>query len=56
MSNECLVCSEPMSIAADILAGEILACGACGQEHELLMPDGQHKLALAPEIEEDWGE
>ncbi|MBW7565224.1 lysine biosynthesis protein LysW [Chromobacterium subtsugae] len=56
MSNECLVCSEAVNISADVLVGEIIACGACGQEHELLMVDGQPKLALAPEVEEDWGE
>ena len=56
MNNECLVCSESIAVAPETLAGEILACGACGQEHELLKVDGNSKLALAPEVEEDWGE
>ena len=56
LESECLVCSEEFNVAPDTLAGEILACSACGQEHELLMVDGSPKLGLAPEIEEDWGE
>jgi alpha-aminoadipate carrier protein LysW len=56
MTMQCLVCAEPINVAAGTLAGEIVPCGACGQEHEVLRTDDGVKLALAPEVEEDWGE
>jgi alpha-aminoadipate carrier protein LysW len=37
--------------------GEIIECTACGQEHEVTAAtEGDVRIALAPEIEEDWGE
>lgn len=56
MNTECLICAEEVAIPSNVLVGEILACSACGQEHELQIIDGSQKLAMAPEIEEDWGE
>lgn len=35
--------------------GEILTCGECGTELEVLSLD-PIQLALAPETDEDWGE
>jgi alpha-aminoadipate/glutamate carrier protein LysW len=54
ISTECTECSG--AIQANVaLAGEILACPDCGAELEVrsLQP---LVLALAPEVEEDWGE
>ena len=54
MSN-CPACDAPISIAADARASEIITCPDCQAELEIVSvapPD----LALAPELEEDWGE
>jgi alpha-aminoadipate carrier protein LysW len=52
----CLSCSDPVSVAADAMVGEITECRACGQEHEILGLGEALSLGLAPEVEEDWGE
>ena len=51
---ECPECAAAIA-ARPTLAGEILDCGDCGAELEVtsLSP---LTLALAPEVEEDWGE
>ncbi len=51
----CTECEAPVRIEADALAGEILACGSCGAELELVQLTPA-RLQLAPEVEEDWGE
>ena len=54
---QCLVCDTGFTIDADCEKGEIVECLACGQEHEVveLSAEGA-RVALAPEVEEDWGE
>ena len=53
----CLVCDSPLTVDGDAEKGEIIECTACGQEHELIgTTDGRAEVALAPEVEEDWGE
>lgn len=51
---ECTECAARISVNA-VLAGEILECNDCGAELEVR---GVSPLvvALAPEVEEDWGE
>lgn len=56
MNGSCLVCDSAVALAADALKAEIVACSACGQEHEVLDVAPEVKLGLAPEVEEDWGE
>ncbi|AUG99976.1 lysine biosynthesis protein LysW [Prodigiosinella confusarubida] len=53
---QCMTCSAMIDVDDDILVGEIVECGACGQEHELIKQDNVLKLDFAPEVEEDWGE
>ncbi|MFJ8859384.1 lysine biosynthesis protein LysW [Streptomyces sp. NPDC102451] len=54
---QCLVCDTDFEIQDDWERGEITACGACGQEHEVVeKSDATVRVALAPEVEEDWGE
>ena len=56
-ASECLVCDSPLDITQVPEKGEILECGACGQEHEVVGLDaGKVTVELAPEVEEDWGE
>ncbi|MGP3593904.1 alpha-aminoadipate/glutamate carrier protein LysW [Vagococcus sp. WN89Y] len=53
---KCLTCSSSITVSDDILTGEIVECGACGQEHELINDGQNYRLEFAPEVEEDWGE
>lgn len=52
--NACPTCTETVSLE-DPLLGELIDCPSCGAELEVrgLEPV---TLAVAPEIEEDWGE
>ncbi|MHB8573197.1 MAG: lysine biosynthesis protein LysW [Candidatus Dormibacteria bacterium] len=51
----CPECEEAVELPAGTMAGEIIACPECRAELEVvnLTPVS---LALAPEVEEDWGE
>jgi alpha-aminoadipate carrier protein LysW len=53
--SECVECGAGMTLHDDVETGEIVDCGTCGAELEVL---GTAPLALetAPELEEDWGE
>ena len=51
----CPECDAGVEIAADVTANEIVPCGDCGAELEVTSVK-PITLALAPEIEEDWGE
>jgi alpha-aminoadipate/glutamate carrier protein LysW len=53
---KCLVCDSPIEIPSGTLASELVRCGSCGQEHEVVQAGDEPMLALAPEVEEDWGE
>jgi len=55
MNATCPECSAEITIAANTMTGEIVVCPDCGAELEVtdLTPP---TLALAPEVEEDWGE
>lgn len=56
MKLNCLVCKSEIIVEEDSMTGEIIECSSCGQEHEVQSTDNSIVLALAPEIEEDWGE
>ncbi|HVC39176.1 MAG TPA: lysine biosynthesis protein LysW [Candidatus Dormibacteraeota bacterium] len=51
----CPECAGRLPVPAGTVSGEILACGACLAELEVVQLDPT-RLALAPEVEEDWGE
>ncbi|WP_019854055.1 hypothetical protein [Actinopolyspora mortivallis] len=56
-SPECLVCDSELALDGSTEKGEIVECVTCGQEHEVTdISASGVELALAPEIEEDWGE
>jgi alpha-aminoadipate/glutamate carrier protein LysW len=55
MNATCPECSAEISLPADTLASEIIVCPDCGAELEVVSIDPP-TLALAPEVEEDWGE
>lgn len=52
---ECIECGASVSLHEDVEAGEIIDCGTCGSELEVI-ETGPVTLDTAPELEEDWGE
>lgn len=54
MSN-CPECDARIAIARGTRVGEIIVCPDCHTDLEIMSLD-PIELALAPEVEEDWGE
>ena len=52
---ECLECGGNISAAANLMQGEIITCGDCGTELEVIALD-PITVDLAPMEMEDWGE
>ncbi|MFC4777981.1 lysine biosynthesis protein LysW [Paenibacillus sp. GCM10023252] len=52
----CLVCKSDIEVEEKVTTGEIVECDSCGQEHEVQVESSLVTIALAPEIEETWGE
>ena len=55
MTTNCPECDATITLAADVVEGEILICPDCAIELEVRNID-PIELALAPEVGEDWGE
>lgn len=55
MNAQCPECDATLNLATDVLEGEIVPCPDCGADLEVVSVDPP-VLALAPEVEEDWGE
>ncbi len=55
MHAECPECVALITLPANTLESEIIACPDCGAELEIVSLNPP-TLALAPEVEEDWGE
>jgi alpha-aminoadipate carrier protein LysW len=53
--TDCPVCGAAVALPENVESGEIVDCGACGAELEVLGTDPA-ELEEAPELEEDWGE
>jgi len=51
----CPECDGAVVVAADVRLSEIVECAECKSELEVVAKDPL-VLALAPEVEEDWGE
>lgn len=52
---ECIECGASLSLYDDLEKGEILDCGTCGAELEVLAVDPV-EVETAPELQQDWGE
>ena len=52
---ECPVCGAEIELSADAVVGELMECGDCGTELEVLKLEPV-TLGEAPETEEDWGQ
>jgi alpha-aminoadipate carrier protein LysW len=55
MTASCPECAAEISLPEGTLESEIIVCPDCGAELEVVSLDPP-TLALAPEVEEDWGE
>jgi alpha-aminoadipate/glutamate carrier protein LysW len=51
----CPECDATLTLDNDLIDGEIVPCPDCGAELEVISVD-PIELALAPMVEEDWGE
>lgn len=51
----CIECGADVTAPANVETGEIIDCGTCGVELEVLQT-GPIEFDLAPELAEDWGE
>lgn len=54
-TTQCPECGEAVPIAPEAFVSELLTCPSCKTELEVVALEPP-ELALAPEIEEDWGE
>lgn len=52
---KCPECDADVTVGAGTVKGEIVTCRDCGAELEITAVSPV-TLALAPEVEEDWGE
>ena len=53
----CPECAAECSLASNTESGEIVVCGDCGVELEVMAVDGDKvTVEVAPEADEDWGE
>lgn len=51
----CPSCESKVELADSVRPSEIVECGDCGSVLEVVSTN-PFSLALAPEVEEDWGE
>lgn len=52
---ECPECAGAVRLPDNVLEGEVLDCPDCGTGLEVVGPNPL-QLALAPPVQEDWGE
>lgn len=55
VAQACPECEEPVDLAEQVRLNEIVECAGCRSELEIVALNPP-VLALAPEVEEDWGE
>lgn len=55
MTVACPECASDVELGADVRQNEVLECRECRSELEVVTVSPP-VLALAPEVEEDWGE
>ena len=53
--TECPVCGGAVSLGPDTVISELIDCGECASELEVITLDPP-RLEEAPEVAEDWGE
>ncbi len=53
--DSCIECGGTLAVPEDVFQGEIIPCGDCGLELEVLETTPL-AFGQAPEVQEDWGE
>lgn len=56
MNATCPECEATVALKSDVQKGEIVVCGDCGVDLEVVSTTPTITLALAPQEAEDWGE
>lgn len=56
MSALCPECEANLSLATNLVEGEIVVCPDCGVDLEVTAVQPAVALSLAPQEAEDWGE
>lgn len=57
MKTKCKECEGNISIAEDVVVGEIISCPDCGTDFEVSEVNGKNvSLKEAETVGEDWGE
>ncbi|MFN8530520.1 MAG: lysine biosynthesis protein LysW [Anaerolineae bacterium] len=51
----CPECEAELTLPTNVMENELIACSDCGAELEVISLN-PIEIALAPEVEEDWGE
>lgn len=51
----CIICEAEVTLPADCGEGELVICGDCGTELEVVSLDPV-TVEEAPQVQEDWGE
>lgn len=51
----CPVCEAELTLPANVMQNELIACPDCAADLEVIRLQPL-EIALAPEVEEDWGE
>jgi alpha-aminoadipate carrier protein LysW len=55
MTSTCPECEADITLPNGVMENELIACPDCGAELEVISLNPV-EVALAPEVEEDWGE
>lgn len=57
MKVECKDCAAEISVADDVITGEIISCPDCGSDFEITINnDGGIETKRAESVGEDWGQ
>lgn len=54
-TTTCIICEASVNLPEDCREGELLICGDCGTELEVISMDPL-TVEEAPQVQEDWGE
>ena len=57
MKVECKDCGAEISVAQDVMVGEIVTCPDCGADFEIVVKEGESvEIKPAESVGEDWGQ
>jgi alpha-aminoadipate/glutamate carrier protein LysW len=57
MKVECKDCGAEISVAQDVMVGEIITCPDCGADFEIVVKESESvEIKPAESVGEDWGQ